>query len=272
MTILNEYSTFLSHVKEASPQLAIVLGSGLSKLLNDVKIIFECPYTAIPEIPRSTVTGHQGLFILAECQSVPVLFCSGRLHYYEGWNWHQVTSIVRQVAEMGIQKLLLTNAAGGIHSDLAPGDIMLITRDLDFVHDHHWQDHANRVSPMPDDSPYSTSFWMMIQSIAEKYVGPLFEGTYACMTGPSYETPAEILALRQWGADAVGMSTTQEARLADTFSMSVGAISFITNKAAGLSESALSHEEVLETATQKSDRLVELVRRIIVKMRGEESG
>ena len=248
------------------PRAALVLGSGLGGLIVDENIEYSISYSELENMPVSTVDGHNGRFIFAKLNGVPVIAMQGRVHLYEGYTPQQVVRPIRLMGMLGAEKLILTNAAGGINKNFSCGDLMLIT------------DHISSLvkSPLtganydllgvrfPDMSEvYSKKLRDVALSSAAKLGIELKQGTYIQTTGPNYETPAEIKMYSSFGADAVGMSTAVEAMAAVHMGMSVCAISLITNPAAGISDKPLSHEEVKREADKASAKLSCLVTEII---------
>ena len=233
------------------PRVAIIFGSGLGAVVDRVNPIAEAKFAEIPGFAAPTVHGHGGRAVLGDWAGVRVLVFQGRMHFYEGHTWERATATVRLAAELGAKLLLLTNAAGGIHDSLNPGDLMAIRDHIKLLDANAWK------NPTPV-SPYSPRLVARTK---------LFAGTYAALTGPTYETPAEIRALRAMGADAVGMSTAMEAEAAAALGLEVAAISCITNKAAGLSPGVLDHLEVQQIAGRGdvSERMANSLERLIVQ-------
>ena len=233
-----------SQVREVPP-LAIVLGSGFQSALEHLPAETEIPYAKVPGFPRPSVAGHAGRLVLLRNGKLPLLALFGRSHFYEGWDMAEVTFPVRVLAALGIKDLILTNAAGGINPRLRPGDFMCIT------------DHINMMgaNPLRGRNPsftdlsavYDRDFVALWGRAARKARVRLANGVYLAVSGPSYETPAEIRAFARLGADAVGMSTVPEAIVARKSGLRVTALSCITNLAAGRARKPLSHAEVLET-------------------------
>lgn len=248
------------------PDIAIVLGSGLGPLADEVEQPVVIDYSEIPHFPRSTVAGHDGKLVFGTISGKHVLVMKGRFHYYEGYEMDMVTLPTRVFARLGIQYLLVTNAAGGVRDDLNPGTIMLIT------------DHLSYMCPSPLRGPNLEEFGPRFKDMTEVYHHdlialakqaaqtvqvPVKEGVYAFFRGPQYETPAEICGIRLLGADAVGMSTVPETIVARHSGMTTLGISLITNKAAGLGTNELNHAEVTQTAQEAERNLVKLVKEII---------
>ncbi len=261
---------------------AIVLGSGLGAFAEGLNNAVPVPYDDIPGFARSTVEGHAGQLVLGEVGGVPVAVQQGRFHYYEGYDMEQVMLPVRTFALMGVKNLILTNAAGSLNSDLQPGALMLITDhlncmginplrgpnderfgprfpDMTEVYDHQLRHIAREES----NAIAQERFEKGVDSEKTEFLG---NGVYCALSGPTYETPAEIHMYRQLGADAVGMSTVPEAIAARHAGMRVLGISCITNLAAGMSTEPINHEEVMETGARVAQVFQELLRRIIQKL------
>ncbi len=237
----HSFADFCTIARSHAPRLAIVLGSGLGSLAQRVKLLATVRFADVPGFSPPTVHGHSGRVVLGLWCDVPVLMFQGRMHFYEGHEANRVTGNVRLANDLGITTLILTNAAGGIHDSLNPGDWMVIAKHLKLLSPTSWQESLKAPKP----SPYAPELVDALAGNAEFLIG-----TYAALTGPCYETPAEIRALKAMGADAVGMSTAMEAEAAATLGMRVAAMSCITNKAAGLSAGVLDHAEVQEVAGQ----------------------
>ena len=225
-------------------ETALVLGSGLGSLTDGVSSAQCLPYSEFPELPATHVPGHAGRFVLGSVGGTRVIFAQGRVHLYEGHSAQAVTAGVRVLADCGVKRVILTNAAGTCHPAFAPGTWMMIA------------DHLNLTGTTPllgapaflDMSETYAPEWRMQFANAAKALGiTLHEGVYAGLLGPQYETPAEVRMLRQLGADAIGMSTVLEAIQARALGLTVAAFSCLTNWAAGIGDELLSHEEVLET-------------------------
>ncbi|RME04439.1 MAG: purine-nucleoside phosphorylase [Deltaproteobacteria bacterium] len=241
--------------------LACLLGSGFSSFTEAIEPVAEIPYEAIAEFPSPSVAGHAGRLWIGRIGETPVVVMAGRIHYYEGYPLAEVTYPVRVLAALGIRALLLTNAAGGIRAGFTPGDLMVIT------------DHLNLIGANPLRGPVVEGLERFIdmsavysprmrRGLAEAALDArisLQHGVYAALPGPSYETPAEIRMLRLLGADAVGMSTVPEAIVARQCGIEIAGLSCITNLAAGVSATPLSHEEVIETTARSAARITALL-------------
>ena len=243
------FTEFREAVRSLAPRAAVVLGSGLGNT-SHFRESASLPFAQIPGLIPTSVGGHAGRLAVGEWSGTPALVFFGRLHYYEGHSWDAVTAPIRLAAELGAKSLILTNAAGGIHPVLEPGCLMAIRGHIALLDGVSWK-HA---SP---SLPYSERLLRTLRAAG------LHSGIYAALTGPSYETPAEIRALTAMGADAVGMSTAREAEAAAKLGLEVAAISCITNRAAGLSAAVLDHAEVLTNAKQAVDRLGSVIGRIL---------
>lgn len=248
------------------PAVGIVLGSGLGNFAERAEIVSEIPYEDIPCFPRSTVEGHKGRFVFGKISKTPVVIMQGRVHYYEGYPMEDVIMPARIMGLLGIKTLLLTNAAGGVNKGFSAGDLMLIKDHIScFVPNPLIGKNLSELGTrFPDMSEvYDRELSGMIKACAESLGTELKEGVYCQLTGPSYETPAEIKMLSVLGADAVGMSTVVEAIAAQHMGVRVCGISLITNMAAGISEVPLSHEEVKEAADKAEVKFGALVERFI---------
>lgn len=244
-------------------KIALVLGSGLSSVADHVRPLRSIPFTEIPTLAKTSVAGHKGRLTFGVWSGVRVLLFEGRLHYYEGHAWENVVSPVRIAAQLGVQTLLLTNAAGGIHPALGPGAFMPIRDHIEWTRAYCWRHPGPGSLAATRPSPYSSKLLQVLIRAAADLRIDVHPGVYAAVTGPSYETPAEIRALKAWGADAVGMSTAREIQAGCDLGVECGAISCITNLAAGLAGAPLSHEDVLHTAAAQRASLVELLGKVI---------
>jgi len=250
-------------------RVAVVLGSGLGGFADEFEAAVKIPYAEIPGFAVSTVEGHAGSLAIGKVEGVPVMAMQGRVHFYEGYSMEEVTFPIRTFKMLGIKTLLLTNAAGGIDVELSQGALMVIS------------DHLNLMGINPLRGPNDERFGPRFPDLSEVYSRNLQEmaveearslgieirrGIYAALSGPSYETPAEIHMLRSFGADAIGMSTVPEAIVARQMGMDVLGISCITNMAAGISEAPINHEEVMETAARVRVAFTQLLRRIVHRL------
>jgi purine-nucleoside phosphorylase len=234
----------------------------MSGLGREKLITAPVPFFEVPGLLASTVTGHAGTLALAEWAGRRVLIFAGRLHYYEGHSWESVTQPMRLANTLGVRTLMLTNAAGGIHPDLGPGSLMAIRDHIDWTGPDSWRRLAMLAVQGP--SPYSVRLRHILRRAARLSGQQLNEGLYGAVLGPCYETPAEIRALKTCGADAVGMSTAREVQAAHELGVECAAVSCVTNRAAGLGDGPISHEDVLTSAAAQLVRLEDLIERFIV--------
>jgi purine-nucleoside phosphorylase len=248
------------------PRIALVLGSGLGGFADDFEESVSIPYEDIPGYVRSTAQGHAGRLVIGKIDSVPVLAMQGRVHYYEGYSLEEVTFAVRTFGLLGIKTLVLTNAAGGINVQLTQGALMVISDHLNLMGVNPLRGaNDERFGPrFPDmSSVYSRELQELVIDEAKAIGVEVRRGIYGALSGPSYETPAEIHLLRNLGADAVGMSTVPEAIVARHMGLEVLGISCITNMAAGISDEPINHEEVMATGDRVRETFAELLRRVI---------
>lgn len=266
-------ASFINDKLEQQPKIGLILGSGLGVLADDIENPVKIPYNEIPGFPVSTVEGHAGQLVCGQLSGVEVIAMQGRFHYYEGYSMDKVTFPIRVMKELGIEKLIVTNAAGGVNESFEPGDLMIIT------------DHINNMgtNPLigPNDSRFGVRFPDMSEAysknlrgiakeVADKNKLTIKEGVYVGNPGPVYETPAEVRMIRTIGGDAVGMSTVPEVIVAKHSGLEVLGISCISNMAAGILDQPLSHEEVIETTEKVKSSFLLLVNEI-VKMLGKNN-
>jgi purine-nucleoside phosphorylase len=256
-------------VTPAEPRIAVVLGSGLGAFADELSDATTIPYSTIPGWPKATAVGHAGKLVLGNLEGIPVAVMSGRNHLYEGYTGAQVTFGVKLLHRLGARSIVFTNAAGGINLAYSQGALVLIS-------DHINLQGVNPLIGPNDDSlgprfpdmtdAYSEEYRAIAREVAEKLGIELGEGVYAALSGPSYETPAEIRYLRAIGADLVGMSTVPEVIVANYLGMRVLAISCVTNMAAGILPKKINHEEVLETGGKVRDTLVRLLKGLLPRL------
>lgn len=282
-----EAAEFIQSKYAKTVKTVVVLGSGLGAFADELQDAVVVPYDEIPNFARATVEGHAGQLVLGEIAGVPIAVQKGRFHFYEGYDMEQVTFPIRTFGLMGIENVVLTNAAGSLSTEMTPGSLMLIN------------DHINciGVNPLrgPNDARFGPRFPDMTEvydrelqdivveaasSIAAERVDQgrdkqltdfLHRGIYCGLSGPTYETPAEIRMYRLLGADALGMSTVPEAIIARHQNMRVVGISCITNYAAGMTDESINHDHVMETGAMVADIFKELLRRVVGKMSRAES-
>ncbi len=253
-------------------RVGLILGSGLGAFADELaneEAAVTFSYEDISGFARSTVEGHAGRLVLSRIEGVTVACLQGRFHYYEGYDLDEVTFPVRALAALNCKSLILTNAAGGVNADFAPGTLMLITDHLNLMNANplRGKNDERLGARFPD---MSNVYDIELQRIAKEEAAAmnlnLVQGVYAGLSGPSYETPAEIRILRTLGADAVGMSTVPEAIVARHASMRVLGISCITNAAAGVTDAVINHEEVMQTGARVREQFAALLRRVIPKI------
>ncbi|GGM38928.1 purine nucleoside phosphorylase [Paraliobacillus quinghaiensis] len=270
---INEATSFIKDKISDLPKVGLILGSGLGMLADEIENPVKIKYDEIPGFPTSTVEGHAGQLVSGQLKGLPVLAMQGRFHFYEGYGLDAVTFPVRVMKALGVEKLVVTNAAGGVNPNLVPGDLMLIT------------DHINNTSqnPLmgPNDSDLgvrfpdmSTAYDRDLQNVARSAASELDmnlkEGVYVWNTGPSYETPAEIKMLQTVGGDAVGMSTVPEVIVARHAGIDCLGISCISNMAAGILDQPLSHDEVIETTENVRQTFLDFVKEVLLRISNGE--
>jgi purine-nucleoside phosphorylase len=253
------FAELVQACRERPPAVVLVLGSGLGPLARRLRQPLSVPFVEVPGLVGTSVEGHKGCLSLGDWAGRRVLLFEGRLHYYEGHDWDAVTRPVRVAAELGAKVAVLTNAAGGIADGLEPGSLLAIRDHLEWTRPYWWRHPGPGGLGAPRPLPYSPRLLGLLRRAADAIGVELREGVYAAVTGPCYETPAEIRALMAWGADAVGMSTAREVQAGCDAGIECAAVSCITNRAAGLSAAPLNHEEVLATAAAQGERLADLL-------------
>jgi purine-nucleoside phosphorylase len=254
---------------------AIVLGSGLSGYAATLPGAVEVPYADIPGFPVPKVEGHSGSLFSAELGAHPVMVLAGRVHTYEGWDLPDVVFAVRTAVASGCSKIALTNAAGGVGEGMAPGDLVLISDHLNLTgRNPLYGANDDRLGPrFPDmTSVYGPGLRAIAREAGEEVGVALGEGVYAWFLGPSYETPAEVQMAKTMGADLVGMSTVPEAIAARHMGADVLGMSLVTNLAAGISDTPLSHEEVTETAAAARERFTRLLDTLLPRLAAASQG
>jgi purine-nucleoside phosphorylase len=257
------------------PKIAIILGSGLGPFAHHVEHSVAIPYTLIPHFPKPTVVGHSGLLVVGTIHSTPIVVMQGRVHFYEGYTAAEGTFPIRVLKQLGIETLIVTNAAGGIREDLQRGQLVLISNHINLT----------GTNPLvgPNDSrfgerffdmtePYSLRLRTLAKSAAEEHGFSMDEGVYLAVSGPSFETAAEIRAFRTMGADLVGMSTVHEVIVARHMGIEVLGISCVTNLAAGIQDKPLDHYEVIETGLHIEQKFAEFMTTFVSIEAGSRQG
>ncbi|MEI5907118.1 purine-nucleoside phosphorylase [Bacillus spongiae] len=259
-------TTYLENKTSVKPTIGLILGSGLGVLADEIENAVKIPYNEIPDFPVSTVEGHAGQLVFGELSGKQVVAMQGRFHYYEGYSFEQVTFPVRVMKQLGVETMIVTNAAGGVNESFEAGDLMIIT------------DHINNMGGNPLIGPndktlgdrfpdmseaYTKSLQQLARDVAGRISLNIKEGVYFGNTGPIYETPAEVRLARILGGDAVGMSTVPEVIVARHGGMKVLGISCISNMAAGILDQPLTHDEVIETTEKVRSNFLTYVKEIV---------
>jgi purine-nucleoside phosphorylase len=265
---------FILSKTKLRPKIALVLGSGLGAFADDLTDATRIPYEKIPHFPRATAVGHAGILAIGKVGGIAVAAMKGRVHLYEGYSAREVAFAMRVFGRLGIRSAILTNAAGGINQEFKQGALVVI------------RDHINLQSANPLIGPNDERFGPRFPDMTQAYWRPYreialaeakrlgieaHEGVYAALTGPSYETPAEIRFLRTIGADLVGMSTVPEVIVANHMGIRVLGISCVTNMAAGILDRPLDHSEVLETGERVKGQFIALLRAVLPRIAAEKN-
>lgn len=249
------------------PEIVVVLGSGLGDVAEQIEIIAKVSYAAIPGFATPSTAGHQGFWIAGTWSGRPVVILQGRLHRYEGRSWEEIVFPIRCAAALGVRTAVFTNMNGAINPSLRPGELLLVRDHLNFMttRDHPMPStfEVSRHDASSSRNPYSARLRQLFLRGAELEGLVLPEGVYAGVTGPNYETPAEIRAFGRLGADVIGMSTIGEVLCARALGLEVAALSCVANMAAGVTSRPIFHEEVLETAMRASQDLRRLLSRFL---------
>lgn len=263
--IAKQSAEYIQSKLKVTPEIGLILGSGLGILADEIEDAVAIPYSEIPNFPVSTVHGHAGQLVIGQLSGKTVIAMQGRFHHYEGYTMDKVTFPVRVMKLLGVEKLIVTNAAGGVNKDFTPGDLMLITDHINMMGNPLIGANDERFGPrFPDMSTaYDKEFQQMARTVATDLNIAIQEGVYLGLTGPTYETPAEIRMIRTLGGDAVGMSTVPEVIVANHSSMRVLGISCITNMAAGILDQPLNHEEVIETTERVKNTFLQYVKELV---------
>ena len=251
------------HVKRP-PEIGIILGSGLGGLIDEIENAVRIRFEDIPNFPVSSVAGHRGEVLFGNLCGASLFALSGRVHYYEGYSMQQVVFPIRVMAAFDVQTVIVTNSVGAINATFSPGDVVAIRDHINLMGDNPLKGTNDFVDL---SGAYSLKLRKQAQDIANRQGFKLHEGVYAGYSGPSYETPAEIKAMRTMGADMVGMSTVPEVIQANSLGMKVLGLSMITNMAAGMSAKPLSHQDVIETSKKASAKFSALVKEILKQLK-----
>ena len=259
---IKETAKFLKELGISNPEIGIILGTGLGGVAKTIRVEKEIPYHDIPNFPVSTVSGHTGALIYGELSGRKVLAMQGRFHYYEGWEMSEVTFPVRVMKLLGIEKLLVSNASGGVNPDFEVGDIMIITDHINFMPEHPLRgENDSRFGPRFVDmhEPYDLEMIGVMKEVAREKSIAVKQGVYLALQGPTFETPAEYRMVKLVGADTVGMSTVPEVIVARHMDIKCFGLSVITDLGIEGKIEPVSHEAVQEAAKGSEEKLKDLV-------------
>ncbi|KAJ51463.1 purine-nucleoside phosphorylase [Clostridium tetanomorphum] len=263
---IKESVNYVKSKVDMIPEIGIILGSGLGDLADKVEERINIKYENIPNMPKSTVVGHAGQYVFGKLNGKSVVMMQGRVHYYEGHKMDELSLPIHIMKYLGIKTLIVTNAAGGVNEGFKPGDLMIIKDHINFAFTNPLiGKNEEEIGPrFPDMSnAYDKDLVDLANKVAKNEQIEVKEGIYVMMTGPTYETPAEIRMIRILGGDAVGMSTVPDVITAKHCGLKVLGISCITNMAAGILDQPLNHAEVMETSNKVKDKFIKLVSGII---------
>jgi purine-nucleoside phosphorylase len=272
VSVMNRVQATVAGIRSrysGSPVVGVILGSGLGAFADSMECRTVIPYEEVLHFPRSEVTGHSGNLVFGTVEGVTVAVLQGRVHLYEGYSLTEVTYPTRVLGRLGIRRLIVTNAAGGVRTSFRPGDLMLITDHINMMGGNplvgkNLDDLGVRFPDMSE--AYDRSMRDTALRVAAARGISLCPGVYIGLSGPSYETPAEIRMCRTLGADAVGMSTVPEVIVANHMGIKVLGISCITNMAAGILPQPLTHQEVMATTARVKEQFIELLRAVIPQL------
>lgn len=264
--LINEAVHHIQTKTNQKPTIGLILGSGLGILADEIVNAKKTKYEEIPNFPQSTVEGHEGQLVIGELNGKKVIAMQGRFHFYEGYAMEQVTFPIRVMKQLGVKTLIVTNAAGGINKQYSPGDLMIITDHINFTGTNpligpNLDQFGERFPDM--SQPYNQFLIEHANNCANQLSIHIQNGIYAGVTGPTYETPAEVNMLRTLGGDAVGMSTVPEVIVANHANMNVLGISCISNMASGILDESLTHEDVIRTTEKVKENFLHLIKEII---------
>jgi len=245
------------------PKIGIILGSGLGKLVEEFENPVSIGFADIPNFPVPAVEGHKGEVVAGSLAGVPVLVFSGRAHYYEGYTMEEVCFPVRVMSELGVETVIITNAAGAVNETYSPGDIVIIADHINLMGDNPLRGTTYFIDMT---EAYSHELREVAHDVADDLGLKLNEGVYLVLSGPSFESPAEIRMMRIMGADLVGMSTIPEVIMANKLGMKVLGLSMVTNMAAGITGRPLTHREVIQATRKAADKFKRLVRGVVERL------
>jgi purine-nucleoside phosphorylase len=266
---VKESAKFIQSKTDLSPTIGLILGSGLGVLADEIENPVKINYSDIPNFPVSTVEGHAGCLVIGTLEGKKVVAMQGRFHYYEGYSQREITFPVRVMKALGVNTIVVTNAAGGSNVEFNPGDLMVIKDHINLSGSNPLMGaNDERFGPrFPDMSKaYTPKYIQLVKECAKELNIKIQEGVYAFFSGPTYETPSEVKMAQILGADAVGMSTAPEVIVASHSKMDVVGISCITNMAAGILDQPLDHEEVIETTQKVKSEFLSLVKNVVKKI------
>ncbi|WP_100372582.1 purine-nucleoside phosphorylase [Bacillus sp. FJAT-45037] len=263
---IKQSATYLEGKLSTKPEIGLILGSGLGELADEIEDAVKIPYTDIPNFPVSTVEGHAGQLVIGKLNGKDVVAMQGRFHYYEGYSMQDVTFPVRVMKQIGVELMVVTNACGGMNKNFAPGDLMIITDQLNMTGDNpligsNFEELGPRFPDM--SSAYTPEYVDFVENTAKNLDINVQKGVYAGVTGPTYMSGAELIMLRNVGGDVVGMSTVPEVIVASHANMKVIGISCITDMAIGEDLKGITHEEVVEVANRTKPKFIKLVKEIV---------
>ncbi|GAA0364056.1 purine-nucleoside phosphorylase [Bacillus horti] len=266
---INEAASYINDKISVKPRVALILGSGLGDLANEIEQAIQIPYEDIPHFPVSTVEGHAGQLVIGELNGQNVVAMQGRFHYYEGYSMQDVVFPVYVMKQLGAELLVVTNACGGMNRSFAAGDLMLITDHINFTGDNPLigRNHADLGPRFPDMSQaYTPELVQFAETVAADLNIQVQKGVYAGISGPTYMTPAELTMLANLGGDAVGMSTVPEVIVASHCGLKVLGISCVTDMAIGSELEPLTHEQVVAVANQTKPKFIQLVKELVKRV------
>lgn len=266
---IKETTDFIQRKIKMKPEVGIILGTGLGGLVKEIEVKHVLSYESIPNFPVSTVEGHSGKLIFGTLNKKPVVAMQGRFHYYEGYTMQQVTFPVRVMKFLGIQRLIVSNASGGVNPEFEIGDLMIITDHINLMPDNplmgkHIAQFGSRFPDMSE--PYEKTTIKKAVELAKKHRIRLQKGVYAAVTGPCFETPAEYVRIRNAGADVVGMSTVPEVIVARQMNIPCFAISIITDLGVPGKIVEVSHDDVVKVATEAEKKMTLIIRELMAKI------
>jgi len=265
---IKETVEFIRKLVPQKPLVGVILGSGLGNFSNEIEVDVEIAYQDIPHFPLSTVKGHQGKLIFGRMSGKPIVAMAGRFHFYEGYDVSAIISPIRVMKFLGIELLMISNAAGGVNPSFEVGDLMIIRDHISFATPNPLVGkNEDELGPrFPDMSePYRKSFIKLARQVAREENIEVHEGVYFAVTGPTFETRAEYQMIQHMGGDAVGMSTVQECIIANHMGLPVFAMSVITDMGIREEDNVITHEEVLEAAKAAEPKLTAIFKGIIAK-------